>query len=653
VNFEFTDSDENMIGRYYDSWGSKHQIIYRYGDNRGFPFQGPVQLSYLEDTRIFVLGKNQIISLQNTLGGIEFHLCSDKEQEKFEDQLIDADINDADWQTKFLTTENNQRIKTFTVYADIQPIAITNLFHSDLLYILDERNLVKTYDLSKRSIVHSFGKSGMEKGEFSSVSAITSFQISGKPLLMIGDSGGNQKVHFYTAEGEFLTSVGSRGPLLGQFRDIPSLAVYLPEYLTDTATDIDFYTREYKPSWYKGRKHSDEELRDLLAADDQLNNFVIAQDDKDKSLFYIYFINHEKKVMKYSIRYGTISVKPVMAAPSRPTLIQQKSVNFQNNNGNNNNNDNNNNKPTTPKSALRRIDSSLKEKRAKRSSLNEKKDEEKEGKEEKKSNHNEKASNGGGKGEGTRKSQPMNDVLLKTGYYLVEPERHDDGGEKGAIRVFDSLFDLVKYRKDLFVLKEETRDFFHVAVVDRKNFRVQICHVYWTKSVMYAPLIAPKFEIGGTKNRFFSLSDPVAVAYSGGGELAICDNGKSSVVLLTPYNYEVIKVIQTSYLSTRELQLELQKNKHEEEADSQQKKKDIEETGWNPEISASTDGGSRTLKRSNTQKQLLNKKSYQLTALELENTKKSCTIAFNHAGNLALGFKSGGKPAVIVFILFC
>ena len=593
-----------MIGRYYDSWGSKHQILFRYGDNRGNPFPGPIQVCYLENNRFFVLGKNQMISLQNTIGAIEFHLCPSHEQQNLEAQLVEAEINDDDWQMKFLANEMNEvnqdRIKTATIYADIQPISIDSIMNHDILYIADQRNQIKSFNVHTREIVNTFGKSGFGSGEFSGLSCITAFKLGPKPYVIVGDSGSNQKVHFFSGDGEFMGSVGGKGPMLGQFRDIPSVAVHLPDNLSDHT--IEYHKREYQPSWFRGRGIAEDEIFDFLVSDHQVNNFAINQDWKDKTLYFVYYINYDKQIVKLPIRYGTVTVKSAHHRFQAPEPI--------------------------PK--LSKTPSIFKEKRGRKLGKTKQQEEEQAkfaAEEEEKQKQSEEES------------------TVKTGYYLIEPERHDDGGEK-SIRVYDSLYDLVKYRKDLFILKEEIRDFFQVAVVDRKNFRVQICHCYFTKSAIYSPLICPKFEIGGIKNRSCQLGDPVAVSYTKGGELAICDNGKCQVVLLTPDIYDVIKVIQTTFLSTRELQLELQ-NKKDEESTTSDKGEGIGKYGaegyWDPTSSKANTSQSESPSDKSARK-LSSKKKFALTPLELENAKRPCTVAFNENGNMALGFKSGGNP---------
>jgi hypothetical protein len=262
-----------MIGRYYDAWGSKQNITNRYGDNYGNPFQGPIQITYLDNNRLFILSKNQVISLQNTIDNIEYHLCPIDQQDLFEDQLFQQEITADDWRKRFLSSSHNddnslantdsrspsrrqnpQTPQTYTVYLDIKPTAISCIMNpppgKEFLYIMDERQVIKVYDLISQQIITSFGRTGLNIGEFSGLSALHAFAIGNQTFVMIGDSGSNQRVNFFTSSGDYLTSVGSKGPLLGQFRDISSLSVYIEPSLQDR--NMDFFSLEYTPSWYKG-----------------------------------------------------------------------------------------------------------------------------------------------------------------------------------------------------------------------------------------------------------------------------------------------------------------------------------------------------------------------------------------------------------------
>jgi hypothetical protein len=652
-----------MIGRYYDAWGSKQNITNRFGDNYGNPFQGPIQITYYDNNRMFILSKNQVISLQNTMDNIEFHLCPIDQQDFFEDQLFQQEITADDWRKRFLSSslnddnnslsnrrQNTQTQQTYTVYLDIKPTAISCIMNppsgKDFLYIMDERQVVKVYDLLSQQIITSFGRTGLNIGEFSGLSALHAFAIGNQTFVMIGDSGSNQRVNFFTSSGDYLASVGGKGPLLGQFRDISSISVYIEPSLQDR--NIDFFSQEYLPSWYQGNgnplmnhaSYTRDDLYDILCNESYLNNFVIDKDHLKENCFVIYYINrYDKKMNKLSIRYGEVLYKDGRAIPLVGSSITMGK------------------KPGTPK-AVRPLSSSgtgLKGGKKQPSSLQEEEGE-------------------------------VVETIRKIGFYLIEPERVDDGGE--LLKVFDSLYDLVRYRKDLFILREEVRPSFITAICDRKNFRVQILRCFFTSHpFLYSPLLLPIDIIGGIKNHYLTLYDPIDVSYTKGGELAICDNGRNQVVLLSSSgNYDVIKVIRATYLSMKDLQFEnLKKEKEAKEQEEEEglagtfrkkgknsvtendddndennekKKIDFKESKTfdlsmfsgqlmtkEEEKREKEKGKKAALSRENSGKGGMNnfRRKNILTPLELENTKKPCSVSFNENGNMALGFKSGGN----------
>jgi hypothetical protein len=268
--------------------------------------------------------------------------------------------------------------------------------------------------------------------------------------------------------------------------------------------------------------------------------------------------------------------------------------------------------------------------------------------------------------------------IRKRGFYLIQTS----GAEYQffSTTVYASLYDLItsfssKESARLFTLREEVRENFFTAAVDRKNFRVQIFKTYWTKSLVYNPLFQLVDIIGGNKSKYFSLLDPIAVAYSKGKELAIIDNGRSGVVLFSP-SFEVIKVMNLVYLSTKEVQLQLleemeksliadnlkigKTNGSSGTAGTSSGSNSGSNSGGNNSGNKKTNGlpeetpeNKRVLRRmssmlgnnvefvkfSNSER----RKILSLTSTEAENRKKPCWVAFNENGNLAVGFRSGGK----------
>lgn len=637
-----------MIGRYYDSWGTKQSILHRYGDNRGDPFFGPVQLTYQSNLRFFVLQKNQVISLQNTFGGIECHICSLEDQEKLEDAILDAEIQ-AELTNIYSSSSKKDNHtappnKLYTVYLDINPIYISCIFNTNSLFILDSRNLIKVYDIEQRTIQRTFGKTGLEVGEFNNVTCIHAFRIGSQSFVLVGDSGANQRVNLFTADGEFLCSIGSKGPMIGQFRDITSISTCIPSDLQDPNTD--FYYKEYIPSWYKGgnSNYTEDELQDFLVADDQMNNFVIGKDKKSKeeNAHIVHYVNRDKTMSKLPIKYGEVIMR--VKLPSTTTT-----------NNNTTNPSKTPPKPTT-RSSVTSFPTSTTKSFMKPPAT-------------KTTTESENNNNNLKKKESLVLKQSIEETIIrKTGFHLIEPERFDDGGE--PLQVYNSLYELIKHRKDYFLLQEEKRDSFLTAVCDRKNFRIQILRGFWTKSLIYSPFFIPIDVIGGSKNRYCALQDPIDVCYSNTGkELIISDNGKNQILLLSSTVLEVIKVIQPMYLSSRDLQLDTDNDNSNNDQQQQpgeqlvnSKIKNIEQSisivdEINKQFIASIDipdvplekkendndnNTARTRASFSSNKGVGKKKDSKFTDLEIENMKKPCSISFNQHGNMLVGFKSGG-----------
>lgn len=191
-------------------------------------------------------------------------------------------------------------------------------------------------------------------------------------------------------------------------------------------------------------------------------------------------------------------------------------------------------------------------------------------------------------------------VRLTIKQELPSEERGEVSGEGFYIanRVGDkvshpSIFALIRNERDLHY-REECRDSLVIAAVDRKNFRVQVLRMFWTTSQLFSPSMDVIQVLGGSKNLRCTLLDPVCARFSAGQELAICDNGAGSVLILSA-NMEIIKVLQIAYLSPRDaLQIGRKRDKN------------------------------------------------AMTNLELENSKKACWVDFSTTGQLAIGYKSGG-----------
>ncbi len=170
------------------------------------------------------------------------------------------------------------------------------------------------------------------------------------------------------------------------------------------------------------------------------------------------------------------------------------------------------------------------------------------------------------------------DHILHEGNTVLTEEEKKPGffinNRYGEKFVYPSLHELLRknpYVKDIRI-REESRDSLFFAVVDRRNYRVQLLRLFWTKSLLFSPTVEVVDVIGGNKSMHCELIDPVAIAYAPTGDLAICDAGRNGILILSP-TYHLVKLLQLTFESIRDLkeagaiaQRERDRKKAEEEA---------------------------------------------------------------------------------------
>lgn len=480
-----------MIGRDYYSWGSRRHISHRYGDNHGNPYTGPICFFFLNSYQLLVLNKFHTISVQNLLNAIECHIHPIIRKSSLE--VVKAEEVDQmeEWEIRALSVEMNETAQDkFTireVFIDALSMAISFIWDTRTVIIADSKCTIKLYDLNEFKVIKSFGEFGTQPGGILRPTAISYLKIGQQGLIILGDSGENQRLSVYTVEGEFITTLGSDGPLPGQFRDIVSIDIKPLELLkTPVNININPYTYSFSPRWYRGTLKMDH-LEDALYDEHLNSNFVVGRREYDHSIYDLLYISSAKQIVRLQIKY---------------------------------------------------VD----------------------------------------------KIEEKGDQI---GFYI--------SNRVGEKIVYPSILDLIKKQpgRELRV-KEESRDCQFFATVDRRNFRIQIIRFFWTKSLLFSPSMEVVKVIGGIKSYHCDLRDPVCVAYSPGSDLAICDLGRHSIFILSP-NYEIVKVLQLQYLSTKDL--------------SQ---------------------GSVGRRRN------------PLTPLELQASKQPCHVTFGRDSSLAVGFNSGG-----------
>lgn len=221
-------------------------------------------------------------------------------------------------------------------------------------------------------------------------------------------------------------------------------------------------------------------------------------------------------------------------------------------------------------------------------------------------------------------------------------------------------------------LGADKRSFVEVAVADRGNRRVQVLRMFWEKSDFYQPsatvihVIDCTAEVeavqtlhgdegeekggggeGGRGRRGrrrraragkspLQLVDPVSVAYSPFGELAICDAGARRVYLLSR-QWEVVRTISTGFSSDAVLNEKRRAavkaaamSKVAAAATGQRDPFDAIDEQTALEKMEKKDSGSAGPKRTRS-------------AVGEVGSSPPWTVAFSHVGELAIGYKNGGS----------
>jgi hypothetical protein len=535
----------NMIGREYRAWGNKRNIKSRFGDNRGNPFTGPLTIRALNANELLVCDKFNYFHIQDLSGAVKSHFYPLSSKNKVEEQLemfilengLDAKpaphrdgyeiaqsvnsieneknqeqiqeqeqqqkqemkinnildngpvVDNDDWQAQYLAKETNQlfqgKFSTTAHYLDMMPIAFDYLHSKDILAIIDNRCTIKLFQVSTLQEIRSFSSMGVDPGYLSSPTSISFVLIGSEAILAIGESGAMQRIQLFTLKGEFLCCFGSKGPMLGQFRDISSISSFQPK--SEVVFDH-IQSHEYTPEWFKG-EHSLEDLEDFLLDENLSTNFVVGQKQGDLTQYIVVYISPAKSIDRFILKYDQ-----------------------------------------------------------------------------------------------SDRSHSC--------FYVTNLLVYADGHNRPT---FPSMLDFIKSQKRVLHVRHDVRDFVLLAVTDRKNFRVQILKYYFTKNKFYTPSLEVVACVGGMKANSCELRDPLSATFSKFGELAICDNGRNVIVLLSR-QYSVIKTIQLPFVSVMQIK------------------------------------GQGRFKRRNF-----------LTDKELESAKKPCEVQFLDSGELLIAYRSGGQ----------
>eukprot|EP01039_Chlorochromonas_danica_P002549 gene2549-2790_t len=315
-----------MIGQDYYTWGSKRHILSRFGDNHGHPYPGPIFLNFLEGRdeaaagggggKLLLWNRQGSLYIQNCLtGAVEtfIHPLSQRVVvQKQVEALVDAEyFAGEDWPSRFLTDSQLSSSPSARpaqhVYADFLPLAVCLLPPpSSLIAVADVSLKVKLFDLSAQAVQSSFGSAGLEVGAFSQPTALESVSLLGgqQTVLLVGDSGANQRLYCFSLTGQLIAWLGEKGPMPGQFRDIASLSACIDYARTSPhrgGAGVDLLHFDYLPRWYRGlvaMEDLEENLFDPLLE----SNFVLGQRLHEARTYDLLHITSSKRIQRLLIR---------------------------------------------------------------------------------------------------------------------------------------------------------------------------------------------------------------------------------------------------------------------------------------------------------------------------------------------------------------
>ena len=315
-----------MIGHDFRFAGLKKYITTRFGDGKGYPYEGPIKIC---DVRwnVFAIwnGKDKSIAIQNLRGVVEAVIYPKKleaEIEKsFAEQAAEIERNkdlvfagsaDDDAAAKIAGTgliigpDNAHR-----AYLDITPTDLCRVPNrNNTIAITDRKYAVKLIDLNKMCVVDSFGKYGNAFGQLSVPSAIDTFMHERKVFYCVGDNGEHQKLHIFNDDFEPVVWVGELGPAPCQFRDIVSVAASNTSTYPAQLKDQDKHEYPYNPVWYKGFCDL-EELENHLYDENFNGNFVMGRRMNPKNTYDILHVSRAKKLVHIIVKEEEPSQEPI------------------------------------------------------------------------------------------------------------------------------------------------------------------------------------------------------------------------------------------------------------------------------------------------------------------------------------------------------
>jgi hypothetical protein len=318
-----------MIGRdYTNTMGNKKHAIFKFGDGRGVPYEGPIQVCYLKYFTYAVLSKKTgsiyIQSLRGFIQHIYYSTIISLELYGVEDptervkQFIDSD----DERDSSLDPNNLPS----TTCIEFHPVDICKVPQRNVLAVADKAMSIHLLDLESHQIIDTFGVAGFKFGELVSPLSIASTYVPSHGVFyFVGDGLDNQKIHVYNQELAPVLDMGGYGLRKCEFRDVISISCYSPfredtyeDKLSNTRNDHHHHHHYHSsshhnhvidiPKWYKGEQSYDD-LETMLYDDneDYLSNFVVGKrkdtsSDDDSSIYDLLFLTKSGKMERWTIK---------------------------------------------------------------------------------------------------------------------------------------------------------------------------------------------------------------------------------------------------------------------------------------------------------------------------------------------------------------
>jgi hypothetical protein len=651
-----------MIGKDYYSWGSNGHITHRFGDNNGNPFTGPIKMCPINPHQLLVMSKSGTLSVQNLVGAVETNIYPVRPKSKSTKyqssgeliQMGEDEIND-EWEERAIASDTNEtkqsQYKIRSLKIENLPLAIdcNQIMHQ--IAVVDDRSQIRVFDFPSLKLISKFGDMGNSlPHHIISPTAIACLQIGQESLIVVGDSGDNQRVSIFTVDGKLVTQVGGPGPKLGQFRDIEHISMKpnsFPNYykaprrssqssqssissdkmafsaahprsspsslpfppstillhhqqsstlqLSPTLPDI--YHFPYSPKWYRGQC-SREELEDSFYQTDFDSNFVIgkrihshhSQDEFDRT---------------------SVSSSSSINGDSQIVFVEENFNDF---------------KKIDPHGIYDVLYISA-SKKILRLTLK---------------YHKETS-------------------FANSGFHLINQavDASSSTASASATLIYPTFYDFLQQNPyhQAFRIRDEIRDLQMMAITDRGNYRIQILRFYWTESLLYTPSLEAVDWIGGYSNHYVNLQDPLSACFAHSGELAIIDRGKMSVILLTPY-YQFIKILSLQYIPIRELQGTKTIPKRLMSQKSNLRSSSSSNSTINSTSNSNSNSNSHSSSNSNSQSFISSFHSISQTSIAtttklsaeeiaeqaaIKQSKTVSTCCFLPDNSLVVGFYSGGK----------